>query len=454
MAQRKAHCAADSNSITVSNCSENAELHSEIEKQVRDLQERTGDLTSVSYRLQGEIAEHKRAEEEEKKLKAQLQRAQRMEAIGSLAGGIAHDFNNILTVIIGYTELLRFDLREDSKAQAKLEAIYEAGIRAKDLVQQILTFSRQSEDEKKPLRISIVVKEALMLLRASLPTTIEIRQNLASESDTVLANPMQIHQVLINLCTNAAQAMGEKGGVLEVSLEDADLDSEAAASNPDLKPGGYVELTVRDTGSGIAPEIVERIFDPYFSTREPEHGTGMGLAVVHGIVKSSGGSIAVDSILGEGTAIHVLFPRMQNTVIPEARVLSPFPLGNERILFVDDEKALVDIGVQLLEHLGYRVVARTSSIEALEVFRNQPEKFDLVVSDQTMPNMTGEMLAKELIRIRPDIPIVLCTGYSEIISEEKATALGIKKLVMKPILMREISQTIRQILDQRDNTEN
>jgi two-component system cell cycle sensor histidine kinase/response regulator CckA len=438
----------------VNDCSENAELHSEIERQVRDLQERTGELIDVSQQLQGEIAEHRSAKEEENKLKAQLLGAQRLEAIGSLAGGIAHDFNNILAAIIGYTELLRCDLPEDSKAQASVEAIYEAGIRAKDLVQQILTFSRQSEEEKKPLRISIVVREALTLVRASLPTTIEIRQNLASQSDTVLANPMQIHQVLINLCTNAAQAMGEKGGVLEVSLEDADLDSEATASNSDLQPGGYVKLTIKDTGSGIAPEIVNRIFDPYFSTREPEHGTGMGLAVVHGIVKGSGGSIAVDSILGEGTVIHVFFPRIENKVTPEARVLSPFPSGNERILFVDDEKALVDIGVQLLEHLGYRVVARTSSIEALEAFRNQPEKFDLVVSDQTMPNMTGEMLAKELIRIRPDIPIVLCTGYSEMISEEKAMALGIKKLVMKPILMREISQTIRQILDQKDNTEN
>ncbi|HUT69379.1 MAG TPA: ATP-binding protein [Desulfatiglandales bacterium] len=420
---------------------------------MRDLQERTGELTSVSHQLQQEIAEHRRAEEEKKKLKAQLQRAQRMEAIGTLAGGIAHDFNNILTAIIGYTELLRYDLPEDSKAQASLEAIYEAGIRAKDLVQQILAFSRQSADEKKPLRISTIIKEALKLLRASLPTTIEIRQNLGSESDTVLANPTQIHQVLINLCTNAAQAMREKGGVLEVSLEHADLDSEAAASNPGLKPGAHVRLTVRDTGSGIAPEIIERIFDPYFSTSEPDQGTGMGLAVVHGIVESTGGSITVDSKLGEGTAIHVFFPRITSEVTPEARALSPFPSGNERILFVDDEKALVDIGVQLLEHLGYRVVARTSSIEALEAFRNQPEKFDLVVSDQTMPNMTGEMLARELIRIRPDIPIVLCTGYSEMISDEKATALGIKKLIMKPILMREISQTIRQILDQRDNNE-
>jgi len=421
---------------------------------VRDLQERTGEPTSVTYGLQGEIAEHGRAEQEEQKLKVQVQRAQRMEAIGTLAGGIAHDFNNILTAIIGYTELLRYDLPEDRKAQASLEAIYEAGIRAKDLVHQILTFSRQSEEEKRPLRISTIIREALKLLRASLPATIEIRQNLKSESDTVLANPTQIHQVLINLCTNSAQAMREKGGVLEVRLEDTDLDSEDAAANPELKPGSYVILTVRDTGSGIAPEIVERIFDPYFSTRDPEQGTGMGLAVVHGIVKSTGGSIVVDSAPGEGTAIHVFFPRMRSTVTPEARVLSPFPTGNEQILFVDDEKALVDIGVQLLEHLGYRVVARTSSIEALEAFRSQPEKFDLVMSDQTMPNMTGEMLAKELIRIRPDIPIVLCTGYSDLISEDKAKILGIKKLIMKPILMREMSEAIRQILDHRQNSDN
>ena len=432
----------------MSNCSENAKLHSEIEKKVRDLRECAGEVIDVRQQLQGEIAEQRRAEEEENKLKAQLQRAQRMEAIGTLAGGIAHDFNNILTAIIGYTELLRYDLPEDSKAQSSLEAIYEAGIRAKDLIQQILTFSRQSEEEKKPLRINTIIKEALKLLRASLPTTIEIRQNLESESGAVLANPTHIHQVLINLCTNSAQAMQEKGGVLEVSLKDADLDLEVTASNPTLKPGAYVKLTVRDTGWGIAPEIRERIFDPYFSTREPEQGTGMGLAVVHGIVESTGGGIAVDSIVGKGTTIHVFFPRIENKATLQARVLSPFPTGNERILFVDDEKALVDIGVQLLEHLGYHVVARTSSIEALEAFRNQPEKFDLVVSDQTMPNMTGEMLAKELLRIRPDIPIVLCTGYSEMISEEKAMALGIQKLVMKPILMREISQTIRQILDQ------
>jgi signal transduction histidine kinase/ActR/RegA family two-component response regulator len=430
--------------------SENAKLHSEIEKHVKNLQEHTEKRTTVSHQLQQEIAEHQRAEGEKKKLEAQLQRAQRMEAIGTLAGGIAHDFNNVLTAIIGYTELLRYDLPADSKVEANLEAIFQAAIRAKDLVQQILTFSRQGEQEKKPLRISTIIKEALKLLRASLPTTIEIRQNLESNSDIILANPTQIHQVLINLCTNSAHAMREKGGVLKVSLEDVDVEAESVAQNPDLEPGPYVKLAVSDTGSGIAPEILNRIFDPYFSTREPDQGTGMGLAVVHGIVKGTGGTITVDSTLGEETTINVFFPRITSEVTPEARALIPFPSGNERILFVDDEKALVDIGAQLLEHLGYQVTARTSSIEALEAFRNQPEKFDLVMTDQTMPNMTGEMLAKELIRIKPDIPVVLCTGYSEIISEEKAAALGIKKLIMKPILMREISQTLRQILDQGD----
>jgi signal transduction histidine kinase len=427
--------------------SEHAKLRSEIEKHVRDLQTRTGELTSLNHQLQREIAKPKRAEEEKKKLEAQVQRAHRMEAIGTLAGGIAHDFNNILTAIIGYTELLRYDLPEDSKLQTNLKAIYEAGIRAKHLVKQILTFSRQSEEEKKPLRISIIIKEALNLVRASLPTTIEMRQNLESTSDTVLANPTQMHQVLINLCTNSAQAMQGKGGVLEVSLEDADLDLEAAAHNPDLKPGAYVKLTVRDTGSGIAPEIVKRIFEPYFSTREPDQGTGMGLAVVHGIVESTGGAITVESKLGEGTAIHVFFPRIMSEVTPEARALSPFPKGTERILFVDDEKALVDIGVQLLEQLGYRVTARTSSIEALEAFRHQPEKFDLVITDQTMPNMTGEMLARELLHIRPDIPILLCTGYSELISEAQAKALGVRRLIMKPFVIREMSEAIRQVLD-------
>ena len=431
----------------IGSASENAKLHSEIEKQVRDLQEHTGELTGVNHQLQQEIAEHQRAEEEKRKLEAQVQRAQRMEAIGTLAGGIAHDFNNVLTAIIGYTELLRYDLPEDSQTQSNLEAIFQAAIRAKDLVQQILTFSRQGEQEKKPLRISTIIKEALNLVRASLPTTIEIRQNLESTSDTVLANPTQIHQVLINFCTNSAQAMQGKGGVLEVSLENADLDLEAAAHNPDLKPGAYVKLTVRDTGSGIAPEIIERIFEPYFSTREPDQGTGMGLAVVHGIVESTGGAITVESKLGEGTAIHVFFPRIASEVTPEARALSPFPTGTERILFVDDEKALVDIGVQLLEHLGYRVTARTSSIEALEAFRHQPEKFDLVITDQTMPNMTGEMLTRELLHIRPDIPILLCTGYSELLSEAQAKALGVRRLIMKPFVIREMSEAIRQVLD-------
>ena len=400
-----------------------------------------------------DITEAKRAEEEKRRLQAQLQQAQKMEAIGTLAGGIAHDFNNILSIIIGYTELSRYYLPEDSEVQASLQEVYNAGIRAKDLVRQILTFSRQREEEKRPLQISPVINEALKLLRASLPTTIEIRQNMKTASDIVLTNPTHIDQVLMNLCTNAAHAMRENGGVLEVRLEDVDLGIEAAAQNSDLKPGAYMKLTVSDTGTGIEPGIMERIFDPYFTTKGPGQGTGMGLAVVHGIVKSTGGAITVDSKLGEGTTIAVFFPRTESNLTPEARALGPFPTGTERILFVDDEKPLVDIGAQMLEHLGYQVVSRTSSIEALEAFRVQPEKFDLIITDQTMPNMTGEMFAKELIQIRPDIPIVLCTGYSETISEEKAKSLGIRKLLMKPILIREMSETIREVLDQGDEDE-
>jgi len=400
-----------------------------------------------------DITEAKRAEEEKKRLQAQLQQAQKMEAIGTLAGGIAHDFNNILSIIIGYTELSRYYLPEDSEVQASLQQVYDAGIRAKDLVRQILTFSRQREEEKRPLQISPVINEALKLLRASLPTTIEIRQNMKTASDIVLTNPTHIDQVLMNLCTNAAHAMRENGGVLEVRLEDVDLGIEAAAQNSDLKPGAYMKLTVSDTGTGIEPGIMERIFDPYFTTKGPGQGTGMGLAVVHGIVKSMGGAITVDSKLGEGTTIAVFFPRTESKLTPEARALAPFPTGTERILFVDDEKPLVDIGAQMLEHLGYQVVSRTSSIEALEAFRVQPEKFDLIITDETMPNMTGEMFAKELIQIRPDIPIVLCTGYSETISEEKAKSLGIRKLLMKPILIREMSETIREVLDQGDEEE-
>ncbi len=386
---------------------------------------------------------------ERKRFEKQLVQAQKMAAIGTLAGGIAHDFNNMLTAIIGYTELAREKVPEGSRVQADLQEVFKAGMRAKDLVQQILIFSRQSKQEQKPLQMDSIVKEGLKLLRASIPTTVEIRPNIERECGMVLGDPTQIYQVLVNLCTNAAHAMGGKGGVLEVSLMNVDLDA-ATAQHLDLRHGPYVELTVSDTGHGMDRAVMERIFDPYFTTKGPGEGTGMGLAVVHGIVKSHGGAIAVDSEPGKGTTFHVYFPRIEGYGALETEVVASIPTGSERILFVDDEKPLVDMVKQMLESLGYQVVVRTSSVEALEAFRARPDKFDLVITDQTMPNMTGEILARELLRIRPDIPIILCTGYSELITGEKARAVGIRELVMKPIVKSEIARIIRSVLDQKN----
>jgi PAS domain S-box-containing protein len=383
----------------------------------------------------------------EAELETQLRQVQKMEAIGTLAGGIAHDFNNILAAIMGYTEMALYDVPEGTPGRRNLEQVLKAGYRGKDLVKQIITFSRRSEQERRPMRVSPIVKEALKLLRASLPTTIEIHQNIEAQSGIVLADPTQIHQVLMNLCSNAAYAMREEGGVLEVSLADVVFDSVDAAPYPDLNPGPYLKLTVSDTGHGIDRAIMERIFDPFFTTKRPGEGTGMGLSVVHGIVKSCGGAIVVDSEPGKGSTFDLFFPRMEGDFLPEADSVASMATGNERILFVDDEEDLVDMVQQMLKRLGYSVVAKTSSIEALEIFQAQPNQFDLVITDQTMPHMTGADLAKELMCIRPDIPVILCTGFSEVISAEEARALGIREFVMKPFATREIAEITRYVLD-------
>ncbi len=403
--------------------------------------------------LISDITERKQAEEEKRKLEAQLQQAHKMEAIGTLAGGIAHDFNNILAAIAGYTELVQLDVPGGSQSSANLAEVLKATNRAKELVKHILTFSRQSKSEQKPLQISPIVKEALELLRASIPTTIEIRQDIKKESGAVMADPTQIHRVMMNLCTNAAHAIQEKGGTLEVSLEDIELDADASTQYFDLKPGPYVRLTVSDTGYGMDHTVRKRIFDPFFTTKEPSRGTGMGLAVVHGIVKDHGGAIIVDSEPAKGSTFQVFFPRIESEALLEAESgLGGIPTGNERILFVDDEEAMVNMGKQMLKSLGYEVVARTSSIEALEAFRAQPDSFDLVITDMTMPNMTGDLLAKELMGIRDDIPIVLCTGHIQMISEEKANAMGIRGFAMKPMVMRDVAGTIRRVFDQQKET--
>ncbi|MEE9613074.1 MAG: PAS domain S-box protein [Desulfatiglandales bacterium] len=382
-------------------------------------------------------------------LEKQVQQTQKMEAIGTLAGGIAHDFNNILGIINGYSQmmLVEKEFTAGSLAKGYLENILKAGDRAKDLVNQILIFSRQSEREMRPVRIDLIIKEALKMMRASLPATIEIRQNVESAT-LALADSTQIHQVLMNLCANAAHSMSEKGGVLEVSLATTELNPEIAALQQDIKSGTYLKITVRDTGNGINPAIIDRIFDPFFTTKEKGEGTGLGLSVVHGIVKGHGGMIDVQSELGKGATLELLLPRIQEEVYESDSEIFHFPFtGNETILLVDDDEKLIEIGQHMLRRVGYDVVSKMNGVEALELFRVQPEKFDLVITDQTMLHMTGEKLAVELMRIRPDIPVILCTGFSDQVTPESIRTIGIRELVMKPVNWIDTSETIRQLLD-------
>ena len=394
-----------------------------------------------------DISERKKAEREKDELESQLRQAQKMESIGTLAGGIAHDFNNILGAIMGFAELAQLDAAHGTVLKANLNEVIKAANRAKELINQILTFSRQSEQKLKPLQLSIVIKEALKLLRASLPSTIEIRYDIKSDA-LAMANPTQIHQVMMNLCTNAGHAMRKNGGWLEVSLTNVEFDTDFVNRHPEIQNGPYLQLTVTDTGHGMSSEILNRIFDPFFSTKETGEGTGLGLSVVHGIVKSHGGTIYAYSEPGKGSSFKVYFPAIERRLEPEKREEMTLPKGSERILFVDDEKMLVDVGKQLLETLGYDVTAKNSSIDALQLFTSHPGRFDLVITDQTMPHMTGEELATKLLVIRPDIPIIMCTGFIANITERNANELGIKSLIMKPIIMRHIAKTIRKVLDE------
>lgn len=395
-----------------------------------------------------DISERVRERKGLEDLQAQLRHSQKMEAIGTLAGGIAHDFNNILAAIMGYTELALLEVGEGSLKENLVEVRKSSG-RAKDLVAHILAFSRQGEMARMPVNIVPVIKETLKMLRASLPTTIEIRQTLGQDIGKILADPTQIHQVLMNLCTNAAHAMREKGGVLEIALAQVCLQEEPILRSFAIDPGNYLRLIVRDTGHGIAPAIVEKIFDPFFTTKNRGEGTGLGLSVVHGIVTSHGGAIEVKSVPGQGTSFLLYFPVLESvTETMEPAVVDAPPTGKERVLFVDDEISLIELGERILAYLGYQVTTRTSSIEALALFRANPDKFDLVVTDYTMPNMTGGELAKKIREIRPEMPIVLCTGFSEMFTEEKAMALGIQGYVMKPISIHELAKICRSVLDQ------
>ena len=384
---------------------------------------------------------------EAKRLEAQLQQAQKMEAIGTLAGGIAHDFNNILGAIIGYAELAKMKAPPESDVVADLNQVIKSGNRAADLVHQILTVSRRHKKERQPMQLKYIVKEALKMLKATLPSTIEIRGDSWKDTGAINADPAQMHQVIMNLCANAGQAMQENGGVLEVKIGNVEVGTKDPGSGHlDLPPGSYLRLTVKDTGYGIPRHIMDKIFDPYFTTKNVGEGTGLGLSVAQGIVKAHGGTITVYSKPGKGTTFHVYLPLILMEEREEKEPEGPLPTGNEHILFVDDEQALIEIGSQMLEQLGYEVVTKQGSVEALELFRAEPDRFDLVITDMTMPHMTGDKLAQELMKIRTDIPIILCTGHSRLVSEKKAKDMGIRAFVMKPLVMRNLAETVRKAL--------
>ena len=381
------------------------------------------------------------------KIQEHLRQWQRMEALGTLAGGIAHDFNNILMPIAINTDLALLDIREGkSPAPHCLELVQEAAKRGQELVKQIITFSRQKEQLRRPEEITPIIKEGLKFLRATIPKNIEIREHIDAPSALLLADATQIHQVLINLCSNAAHAMRRKGGILEVSLSQVEADADMTAQYMDLSVGPYIRLTVSDTGHGMDPEVRERAFDPFFTTKKPGEGTGMGLAVVHGIVRNHEGAIRIYSEVGKGTTVHVFLPRIQGEVEPQVVSSGPIPAGKERILLVDDEEIQVRSVQNMLDRLGYRVIGKTDSRQALEVFRAQPDSFDLVITDQTMPHLLGQDLAREMLSIRPDLPIILCTGFSELIHEEEAKAAGIRDFAMKPLTLRDMAVRIRRAL--------
>jgi len=393
------------------------------------------------------VTERVEGEEQRKKLEAQLLQSQKMESVGTLAGGIAHDFNNILGIILGNTELALDDVPERNPSRQNLDEIRKACLRAKDVVRQILSFSRKSEIEQKPFNIAFVVNESLKLLRASIPASIDIRQDISNDSDNILGDPTQIHQIMINLCTNAAHAMEAEGGMLEVALKNTEVDEDAASLYPELSAGHYLQLCVSDTGDGIGPEVINRVFDPYFTTKDVGKGTGMGLAVVHGIVKSHRGSISVESEPGKGATFKILFPAVKKKIGDEPKNAQELPTGNERILFVDDEESMVNLNQQRLERLGYKVIPKTDPLEALEYFSANPDQIDLLITDMTMPKMTGDRLTREILKIRPDMPIIICTGYSSRISEDKVQELGIRRYIDKPIEMLTLAMSVREVLD-------
>ncbi len=425
-------------------------LAQQVQEKTREVDEANLALRQANENLRRDMERRAQMEQEKQKLSLLLQQAQKMEAVGTLAGGIAHDFNNILSAIMGYTELARVKLADQPEIGRYLGEVLQAGNRARELVKQILTFSRQSSDDRRPLEIGPVVREALKLLRASIPTTIEIRERIPTQCGMVLADATKIHQVLMNLCTNAYHAMREKGGVLAVELDRVQIDAgDEKVAALHLTAGSYLRLQVSDTGTGIDPVIRERIFDPYFTTKKKGEGTGMGLAVVHGIVKSHYGHISVYSEPGHGTSFRIYLPVTEDDCGSGGEGgPTEVPTGNEHILVVDDEETLVQIKRNVLTDLGYRVTATTRSPEALTLFLAAPDDFDLVITDMTMPQMTGSELSQKLLALRPELPIIICTGFSEMLTEAKAKAMGIREYILKPVSRRDLAVIVRRVLNE------
>jgi PAS domain S-box-containing protein len=385
----------------------------------------------------------------QKKMEEELFQANKMEAVGTLAGGIAHDFNNILTAILGFSEFVKRELPENSKAREDIEQVICSGQRAVKLVKQILTFSRKADQQRHPFQPHLIVKEALKMLRSTLPTTIAIEEHIDPECGSILADPTSVHQIVVNLCTNAHHAMDNEKGTLAVSLSRKEIEKEDCLES-DVAPGPFVKLSIQDTGCGMDKKTMARIFEPYFTTQEVGKGSGLGLAVVHGIVKSLHGFVEVESEPGQGTTFSVYIPALQEVAaISPPTEIKDLSRGTERILVVDDEPLLVSLNTRILERFGYTVTATTSSREALEKIQTQGDGFDLVITDQAMPNLSGAELASEILKIKPDMPIILCSGYSSVVTEEEALALGIKKYAAKPVDIRTLTKVVREVLDKK-----
>ena len=399
------------------------------------------------YAIQGVVRDISKRKQWEKRMR----QARKIEALSTLASGIAHQFNNILAIIRGYTELSLDSLTEESVLSRNLQQVLDASDRARGLVNQILIFSQQAREGQRALEISSVIKASLQLLQSSWPSNIELRQDIQSNAGFVLADPSQIRQLIVNFCTNAFYAIGNQKGVIEISLKKIEIGEESIGDLKNLEPGPYLKLTVKDSGHGIEHKVKERIFDPFFTTRHTGEGTGMGLAVILGIIKTCGGDIQVESEPGKGTGFHLFFPCLNIEEKPREishfHAALPITSPSERLLFVDDEKMLVEVQQQMLERLGYHVITATSAPEALDLFSADPEIFDLVITDHAMPGMTGIDLTRKILDIRPDVPVILCTGLTKATIHQEAKAAGIAELIMKPIIMKDLAGLIREVLD-------